>query len=168
MTPETTNHLSDEALNDVLIGMGSLASESHLAACPLCRGKVEEFQSDLGAWNITTLNWSEARAERAGRIQARLSGIRPARRRPPLAAMGWALAAAALLALAIPVGREAGMFGPNHGSTVAPQEDSEAQIAQDNELLKAVNAAINPEEMSPLKEYDLFGRPHPRHRHRPQ
>jgi hypothetical protein len=51
---------------------------------------------------------------------------------------------------------------------VAPQEDSEAQIAQDNELLKAVNAAINPDEMSPFKEYDLSGRPHPRHRHRPQ
>jgi hypothetical protein len=140
-----------------------LASESHLAACPLCRGKVEEFQSDLGAWNRTTLKWSEARAARAGRIQ-----VRPARRRPPLAALGWALAAAALLAIAIPVGREAGMFGANHGTTVAQQEESEAQIAQDNELLKAVNAAINPDEMSPLKEYDLFGRPHPRHRRRPQ
>ena len=160
MTPETTNHLSDEALNDVLIGLGSSASESHLAACPLCRGKVEEFHSDLGTWNRTTLKWSEARA---GRIQ-----VRPARRRPPLGALGWALAAAALLAIAIPVGRESGMFDTNHGTTVAQQEDSEAQIAQDNELLKAVNAAINPDEMSPLKEYDLFGRPHPRHRHRPQ
>lgn len=164
MTPETTNHLSDEALNDVLIGMASPAAESHLADCPLCRGKVENFQSDLGAWNATTLQWSETRAERAGSIQ-----LHRARRRQPLAAMGWALAAVALIAIAIPVGRESGIFNPHHDTAVVtPPEDSETQIAQDNELLKAVNAAINPDEMSPLKEYDLFGRPHPRHRHRPQ
>ena len=66
----TREHLSDEALNDVLIGVGTSVSESHLAECPLCRGKVDEFQSDLGMWNAATLQWSEARAERAGRIQA--------------------------------------------------------------------------------------------------
>jgi predicted anti-sigma-YlaC factor YlaD len=165
----TREHLSDEALNDVLIGMGTSVSESHLAECPLCRGKVDEFQSDLGMWNAATLQWSEARAERAGRIQASRAQIRPARPRLPLAALGWALAAVALVAIAIPVGRDVGSFGAHHGTAVvAPQEDSEAQIAQDNELLKAVNAAINPDEMSPLKEYDLSGRPHPRPRRRPQ
>jgi predicted anti-sigma-YlaC factor YlaD len=160
----TREHLSDEALNDVLIGIGSSASESHLAGCPLCRGKVEEFQSSLGAWNVATLNWSEARAERAGAIQ-----VRPAQPRLPMAALGWALAAVALVAIAIPVWRDVSFLGSHHDTAVvAPQEDSEAQIAQDNELLKAVNAAINPDEMSPFKEYDLSGRPHPRHRHRPQ
>jgi hypothetical protein len=159
MTHESTNHLSDEALNDVLIGMGSKASEAHLAACPLCRGRVEEFQSDLGAWNVASLNWSQARA---GRIQ-----VHPARRRRPAAALGWALAAVALVAIAIPVGRNIESFGIHHNAAmVDPEEDSEAQIAQDNELLKAVNAAINPREMSPLKEYDFSGRPHPRHKHR--
>jgi predicted anti-sigma-YlaC factor YlaD len=160
----TREHLTDEALNDVLIGMGSADAELHLAECPICRGKVEDFQSDVGAWNVAALNWSEARAERAGVMQ-----LRPARRRPPLAALGWALAALALIAIAIPAGRESDLFGTHHATAVvAPQEDSEAQIAQDNELLKAVNAAINPDEMSPLKEYDLSGRPHPRHRRLPQ
>lgn len=164
MTRESTNHLSGEALNDVLIGMGSSASESHLAACSLCRGRIEEFQSDLGAWNAATLNWSESRA---ARIQVSRDQIRPARRPLPLAALGWALAAMALVAIAIPVGRENGLFGTHRGTaTVVPQEDSEAQIAQDNELLKAVNAAINPREMSPLKEYDFSDRPGPRHKHR--
>ena len=71
MTREAMNHLSDEALNDVLIGMGAPASESHLAVCPLCRSKVEAFQADLGAWNAATLNWSQARAEQAAANQDR-------------------------------------------------------------------------------------------------
>ena len=159
MTRETMNHLSEEALNDILIGMGCADSKAHLAECPLCRGKAEAFRSDLGAWNTATLNWSEARARR---IQ-----VRPAPRRLPLPAFAWALAAAAVVAVAIPVGYETGFLGAHRNAAVvapAAQEDSEAQIAQDNELLKAVDAAINPREISPLKEYDLSVRPFPHHR----
>jgi hypothetical protein len=164
MTREEMNHLSEEALNDVLIGMASSASELHLAACTACRAKVEGFHADLGAWNGATLAWSQDRAQHGESIR-----IPVPHRRLPLAALGWALASAALLAIAIPAGRESGIFGTNHGAAaVAPQQDSETQIAQDNELLKAVNAAINPDEMPQLKEYDLFKRPHPQPRHRPQ
>ncbi len=164
MTDEAMDHLSEEALNDTLIGMGSSTAELHLATCTLCRAKVEEFQADLGVWNSTTLAWSQVQAEQGERIRIPA----PHRRLSP-AAVGWALAAVALLAMVIPVGRESGVFGTKHSAVaVAQQEDSQAQIAQDNELLKEVNAAINPDEMSQLKEYDLFKTPPPRHRQRPQ
>ena len=34
MTPEFTTHLSEEALDDVLIGLGSKEAHAHLAVCP--------------------------------------------------------------------------------------------------------------------------------------
>jgi hypothetical protein len=33
-------HLTEEALDDVLIGMGSEEAALHLAACPECRARV--------------------------------------------------------------------------------------------------------------------------------
>jgi len=162
-TREAVNHLSDEALNDVLIGRGTEASQLHLEKCAFCREKVERFQSGLAAWKTAALHWSEARTERARQIR-----VRPAWPRPLLIALGWSLGAVALLAIVVPVGRERGLFGTHRDNAAFSRvEDSEAQIAQDNELLKAVNAAINPDEISPLMEYDLSERPHPRHRHRP-
>ncbi|MGO8756545.1 MAG: hypothetical protein ACLQG3_00330 [Terracidiphilus sp.] len=164
MTRESTTHLSNDALNDVLIGLGDAESEFHLAACPLCRAKVEEFRSGLDTFNQTTQAWSEARSSTSPRIE-----VRPRRLRLSVPALSWALAAAVLLTVAAPVWRHNDFF-PAHRDTQATgaPEDSEAQIAEDNELLKEVDAAINPEEVSPIKEYDLSVRPHPRHRQRPQ
>lgn len=165
MMRESANHLSGDALNDVLIGMGSSESEAHLAECPLCRGKVENFRASLDLLNKTTLAWSEARSKAAGGIQAH-----PQRYRPSFASLGWAFfAVVLLLGLAVSVWRSPNVFPLHHSAKlVSPPEDSEAQIAQDNELLRAVNAAINPEVVSPFQEYDLSDRPHPRHRQRPQ
>jgi hypothetical protein len=167
MTYQAMNHLSDEALSDVLIGMGSAEAESHLAACAVCRGKVEEFRAGLDVLNAATLAWSEDRARRAPRIHA----PSPADSRlywPRVAALGWSLVAVVLLALVVPLWHPAHWFAPIHSAAVvAPPEDSQEQIAQDNELLKAVDAAIHPNEILPLKQVGLLERPHPRHRQRP-
>jgi hypothetical protein len=40
--------------------------------------------------------------------------------------------------------------------------DSQAQIVEDNQLLQAVNAAINQDEASPLDEYKILESPHTR------
>jgi hypothetical protein len=47
-------------------------------------------------------------------------------------------------------------------------EDSEAQIAQDNDLLRSVNAALSTAEASPVREYHLSDGPHSPLRTRPE
>ena len=53
------SHLSDEALDDVLIGLGSLASHAHLAQCPQCRARVESFQTTGDLFNQASRQFSE-------------------------------------------------------------------------------------------------------------
>jgi hypothetical protein len=164
MIPERTSHLSDEALDDVLIGMGAPEAEKHLAACQVCRERVEAFRSGLDEFDQTTLAWSQARSNAMERIQ-----VRPRLQRLPRTFMGWALAVAVLLAIAIPLLRYNDHFWSNQNPTqISSSEDSETQIAQDNELLKAVNVAINEDNESLNNVDQLLGRPHPRQKTRPE
>ena len=165
MTNESMQHLTDEALNDLLIGMGSAESQSHLASCSLCRQKIEDFRAGIDILNETTLAWSENRSSRARKIVA----VRPWLNRIPLPVLGLALAAAILLTIDTPVWRH-NRVDPVHQPVpvAAETQDTDEQIAQDNELLQAVNEAINPQDASPVNEYKLLDRPHPRHKQRPQ
>jgi len=164
MIPDPMNHLPDEALNDILIGMGSAEAEKHLSACPVCRGKVEEFRSGLEEFNQTTLVWSEARSNAMERIHAR-----PRSQRGPYTFVGWALTAAVLVAIAVPVLRHNDGFWSNQKTAqVTLPEDSDAQITKDNELLKAVNEAINQDDESLKNEHQLLERPHLRLKARPE
>ena len=164
MTRDRSNHLSEAALNDVLIGMASPESELHLAVCEACRGRVEGFHSHLTAFNEATLAWSDARPIAAARVAAR-----PQMHRLPLAVAGWAMAVVLLALAALPVWRRIDHVSMGHNTTVAlPSEDSQAQIAQDNKLLQAVNAAINPNEASLLHEYGISNGSHPGLKERPE
>jgi anti-sigma factor RsiW len=154
MKPEIQRHLSDEALDDVLIGLGSLASHAHLAQCPTCRARVESFQSTIGLFREASLGYSKAQPVRTppaaqGSKSRRIFG------QPVFAT--WA-AAAALLILGGPAAWH--VFAPHsvHAPAVANQsQDSDSQIAEDNELLKQVNAAIAaPDEQSVVDEYHLL------------
>lgn len=159
MTSESTNHLSDEALNDVFIGMGSSESEVHLASCALCRERVERFQLGLDTFSKTTLAWSESRSDRMEPVRVR----RPVLGIHLYTPMRWALAAVLLLAIALPVWRSGGRFWSNQSTAHVPaQEDSDAQIAQDNELLKAVDGAITQDDASLNNEFQFLERTHPR------
>lgn len=164
MMRESSPHLSEEALNDVLIGMQSVQSELHLASCPECRAKIEAFGSDMNIFNDASLAWIES----ASSATPRPVVLRPKPRRLALLSIGWAAAALLLIAIATPLWYEVdhSLKSPasfNQGApAVERTEDSEAQIAQDNELMEAVNVAMNPNETSALNEYDLFGGTHPR------
>jgi hypothetical protein len=167
MTPEQSAHLSEEAINDVLIGLASPESKAHLAACSICSSRVKEFHSEMNDFNLTTLAWSEARPE--ARPQARLDPVaKPWVRRIAASPLSWTLAAALLLAVGFPLWNHL-RPAPNNASaqTTAPQ-DNEAQIAQDNDLLQSVNVALNQTEESPIAVYHLSEAPHPRLRRRPE
>ena len=165
MTPGSAAHLSGEELDDVLIGLGTPESEAHLAGCEQCRAQVRQFRSNMSAFNQATLAWSQARP--ATNIGGR---IRNRARRSALAPLGWALAGATIVLLAgVPMWNHSHHSTQNVATLLAPQQqDTEAQIAQDNELLRSVNAAINQSDASPYTEYHLAEGPHPLRKNRPE
>ena len=151
MTPELSTHPSQEALDDVLIGMGSAESAAHLARCGECRARVEQFRADVELFNVTSMAWSESRPSQA---------LDPARRIPtrrmPFALVGSAAAAGLAIVMALSVGHhQRQTSGDKRVNDVAVVEDSQAQIVQDNELMEAVNAAIGPQDESIMDEYGI-------------
>ena len=154
MTREIVMHLPEEALDDVLIGMGSAESQTHLARCPECRAKVEQFGADMQLFNAVSMAWSEAQPQRP--LEAKR--LTPARRMP-FALVGSTVAAGLAVGLVLSVGHHESRFTPQSRSGNEAQIlDSQTQIAQDNRLMEAVNAAIGPQEASPLDEFGLSKR----------
>lgn len=154
MTPASINHLSQEALDDVLIGLGSADAQSHLAVCSECRATVETFRGDIRLLNAASMAWIQSRRQIPLREH-------PATR-VPAAVVGWAVSAAAMAAMVFGIWQHRSPAPPNQAKTAQSQPvDSEAQIVQDNELLQAVNAAISTDEASPIEEYRILESPNP-------
>lgn len=154
MTPKSTNHLSQEALDDVLISLGSAESHAHLAVCFECRAQVETFRGDMSLFNAASNAWSKSRP------QLPIREHRPPR--VPAAVVGWAVSAAAMAAMAFGILHHRSPAAPRQANILQSQPvDSEAQIVQDNQLLQAVNAAISTDEASPIEEYKILESPHP-------
>ena len=155
MTRKQSVHLTDEALNDLLIGLGTLESQSHLVRCPECRGKVEQFSSDVDHFNRASMAWSETQLLRP----ARIAGRRPVFRMP-VALAGLFAVAILSLAVVVPMWRyEISKTAASRQTNVAQASDSEEQIAADNKLMQDVNVAISPREESPIDEYGLSESP---------
>jgi hypothetical protein len=164
MTSQQSAHLSEEALDDALIGLSSPETEAHLAMCEFCHSQMEEFRSELRLFNQTSLAWSEARPAKSVPVNGK-SKFRHAMQAP----LGWALAAAVFLAIGVPVWNYDHRLSPHlSSSTAKTPEDTEAQIAQDNDLLRSVDAALSAPEASPLNEYNLSNGPHTRLKPRPE
>ena len=156
MTPASTIHLSEEELDDVLIGLGSAESHAHLGACAECRSRVATIRGDIALFNAASMAWSESR-----RPQARVTESNA--KRLPAAFLGWAAATFAVVVMAFSIWHVREENPANQANTRAVQQaqpgDSEAQIAQDNQLLEAVNAAISTDEASPVDEYKILESP---------
>lgn len=138
MSRDNQNHLSEETLNDVLIGLGSAEAQDHIARCAGCRARVEQFEAGVNLFNEASLAWSMAQP--AGAPHAPSPYLRVRRR---LALVAWAAVAVMFLAIGVPFLRHPIQI---HISGIAPAPvESDAQIAEDNELMRAVNAAISPD-----------------------
>ena len=155
MTLDLSTHLTDEALDDILIGLGSLESATHLARCSHCRSRVESFRADISLFNSASMSWSESRTGRPVKASARHSGFRLR-----LAFLSWSAVAALLVVTALVFWHHSNPAPPNHVNIIESQPvDSEAQIAKDNELLQEINTAISSDDTSPIEEYNLRERP---------
>ena len=159
-------HLTEEALDDVLIGLATAESQAHLAACSACRAKVEGFQADVALLGAAAMGWSRQRA--AGMD---LQPLETRARQLHWAVLRWAAAGALIVAVALPF-----VWHHDNGPAVAanvtprsPQlEENAAQIAADNDLMRAVDAAINPGDEMPMVAIHHGNKAHPRQKARPE
>jgi hypothetical protein len=155
MTPGSISHLSEDALDDVLIGLGSPEANAHVATCAECRAEVQAFRGDLQLFNAASMAWSKSRWPKA-------QPTVPHAVRARVAFASWSAVAAVLvvvMAVAFWHQRQVPVLNQANTAQSLPV-DSEAQIAQDNQLLQAINAAISPDETSPILEYKISERPH--------
>ena len=176
MRQQISAHLSEEAFDDLLIGLGSAESEAHMATCDICRQQFVEFRLHVKTFNQASLAWVESKIEQAPEasrgLALRMESSKSGQRRLFIPRMsspfGWAVATVLLLALGLQVwNRErqsslsANGIG-DHTTQTSAQIDSEAQIAQDNQLLQSVNLALTASETSPLQDFGLENELRPR------
>jgi hypothetical protein len=156
MTHELTAHLSEEAIYDVLIGLSSAEANAHLAVCELCRGELEAIRSDLQVFDETSLAWCKARPAKSLRVRPKWHV-----RQAIFAPVGWALAAAVLAVIGMQSWMHDRPLLSSAPIAASIPEESELQIALDNELLRSVNRALSANHESPLSEDHLSEHSYP-------
>jgi len=161
MNPQPNTHLTEEALDDLLIGMGSPAARRHVASCQPCHKRVAAMQSSIEHFNQASLAWSESKAAPISRqaFRSRSFASRPlAQRSLAPRPLVWTAATAALL-LAVAASWNLRNTSPSSAETQvatqspAPASDYAAQIDEDNQLLLNVSTALNDEPSAPLSEF---------------
>ena len=149
-------HLSEESLDEILIGSGTAADASHLASCEQCAARLETFRCSMALFNQASTDWAQARANSISRE------LTP--RRVQFAILpAWAVAAAFFFAVALSflVGIHRGLT-PNQatvldgGQVVAgAASDRQDEIASDNEMLHAIDTAISQPVSSPVEVHTV-------------
>jgi predicted anti-sigma-YlaC factor YlaD len=134
----TSTHLSEDDLDDFLLGLASSDASGHIADCSACRERVAAFESQMAVFNQASRDWSEARSNTISRD---LAAHRPSLRLTQ-AAM-WYSTAAAVLAVAFTLTtnlhRDAGLqTGTAQTETVAAATPEE--IDADNAMLAAISS----------------------------
>jgi anti-sigma factor RsiW len=160
MTPLTSQHLTDDQFAQCLTGeFPDHETQAHLAACDACSAELNLFRASVDEFSDLALGWSKAQPMLAPRGQdllaARGSGHWPGH-------LGWALAAACVLAVGVPLTIH------QHQAAPLADDDTPAQIAQDNNLMQSVNVALATTDPSPFSEYRLADAPQKNAKGRPE
>ena len=148
-----SHHLSDEDLDDVLIGIGSAEAEAHLAGCAACAARTAEFRSALGSFNQATLAWSEAKSHTLTRDLT--AGEAVGVPHLGLAAAGLCGLAVVGALLSVVPGTLHSRTEPSAASAQAAPVDRDREIAGDNAMLQDIDAALYQPEPSPEQTYRL-------------
>jgi len=160
-----TQHLGEEEFADYLLGLSTAAVHAHLLECGECREEMESFGASLASFNQSSLAWSR---EQAAAQQIHIEAQAGTRKRKPqfVWQAGWAVAAAAVLVLAMAL-----MHGHAGHSTVASNETAPVaavavapvsdsaesnEIAEDNQMMAAIDAEISQPEVSPVESFSIF------------
>jgi hypothetical protein len=156
MSSIRTGHLTDEqfaeCVADCAIVAPSPESEAHLRECPQCREELARFSASMEDFSSAAFGWSETQPTVSLRAVTRsLVG------RAWLAPAIWAVAAAVLLAAGVPmvIHHDRQPAAPADVAVVDGPDDSDAQIAEDNQLMRSVNMAIGVNDSSAMRGYGL-------------
>jgi hypothetical protein len=147
MNPLNANHLSDDQIDDYL--MGDLASDAvaHLDLCDLCLCRVAQMQAPIASFKAVSLAWSERRSATMPTQPA----AQPSRWSNRLA-WGSAATAALVIGLIVPAIHHDGR--PSDEAKVQPPVmmassgaisslTREQQINQDNQMLMEIDQALD-------------------------
>jgi predicted anti-sigma-YlaC factor YlaD len=156
MSSMTSGHLTDEqfaaCVAECAIVSPSPESDAHLRECSQCREELTQFADSMENFSTAAFRWSETQSAVSLRAVARHASARSW-----LAPAAWALAATVLLAAGVPMAMHHGRqpAAPSDAAVADVPDDSDAQIAEDNRLMRSVNMAIGVNDSSPLQEYKL-------------
>jgi hypothetical protein len=156
----TSAHLTEDEIDEVLMGTASSGFDGHLARCSECRARLEQFHASMSLFNQATTVWSEAKSNAIDRDLTR--------HRTPFrlsAAAMWSCASVLLLILAGAAGMglhnraadldAANRISPHVQPVGEPSANTyrEKEIANDNALMADIDSAINNSEPSPEEFY---------------
>ncbi|ADW69531.1 hypothetical protein [Granulicella tundricola] len=146
---EPGRHLDEDEFGLAMMGESLGAdAQAHVDGCAECRAEMELFTGSVGNFGLAALRWSEAQRP-AAMPQKAAAGWRM------YPAAGWALAAAVLLGVMVPVtvhfqhGHSAVETAADTGSEIEAGDSAE-QIAKDNALLAAVDDELSQSEAQML------------------
>jgi hypothetical protein len=150
----TSLHLTDVQLDDLLIGgRGDLPAvvADHFTACELCRRRLAEAEAPVASFRDMSLAWAE---RRSATLPLHLAAPSAAARRLNRASLLTAAAAGVAVAIALPVFHHAGSAPAAPAANLAtanntaiqsitPVSATPEQIAQDNQVLYAIDRALD-------------------------
>jgi hypothetical protein len=157
LVPPTGAHMTEEQITDCVIHGAPLPDlELHLISCPPCGKRLAvamtEFNASVTNFSHASLAWTEARPEASLRVEARRQSLSSS------SPLGWALAVASLLVVAVPAwqhGHHSPRVIEQSAIAGATPPDSDAQIASDDRMLQQVDVALDDETPSPFRDYGL-------------
>jgi hypothetical protein len=141
-----SNHLSEDDLDEVLIGIASPEASAHLAECQSCGERLTAFQTQMDLFKQASMAWSEARSNTIPRELA----ARPATPRLTLTTV-WGSAATLVFALAFalnvtlhqaPAAIEASNPPVSEPAIAVHPEHDAHEIASDNAMLEAIDSEM--------------------------
>jgi hypothetical protein len=150
----TGQHLTDEQFADLLAGECPIDAVQHMKTCSQCQHEFEQVQVSIEDFSAVGLQWAEHRpAPQISASSALIRGWNPLTART---------AAAGLLAAALFATYQEKRMQPPVVDTLIPAR-SEAQVADDNRLMLAIDKEIRWQADSPIADEDpAGGRLHPR------
>ncbi len=157
-------HLTEDQIDDALIGDLSAEGMAHLSSCDECRLRLADAEAPLASFNVVSLAWSERRSATLPRPDRSSEAAW-------LPKALWGATVAALLAVGITVplvrhGRQdessvlrSETAGPTLLAASGPMENPVAvrdeQIARDNQMLENIDRELATPAASPVREYGL-------------
>lgn len=134
-TPQN-KHLTEDELDEVLLGFASEDATLHVASCEPCGARLEVFRGQMAAFSQASMAWSDARSNTISRDIL-------AHKPTPRLTLTTVWSSAATLMLALAVGLTTAVHqGPRatDSAVVAHPDHDQSELASDNEMLAAINS----------------------------